>query len=796
MAFGTSIAGLFSGSAGGGFVGGSAVRLFLDAANFNAGLKTSEARLHGFGRRVSSVGRGMSRFGTVMTRNVTLPVVAAGAAAVKFAVDFETAFTKIRANSNLTNKEISQLRKVVLDLGGKTGKTPLELAEGLYFLASAGLNARQVQETLTMAAKASAAGFGEVADIARLTATALNAYAKDGLTAKEVTDTLAAAIREGSAEPDEFAHAIGRIMPIAQKAGVGFDSVTASLASLSNIGLDVNEGVTAMRGLLQALVAPGKMSREALNGVGLSAQMLLDSLAKDGLLSTLHLLDDAIKSNTDTEADYIKTLREIVPNVRSLTGLLGLTGQEADKVESAFRRVIGANGDLDRAFDKTKKSAGFKLQKLLADLQTLAIEVGTEALPVLKDVANAMSDVFKWFRSLDEGTRNTILKWGLIAAALGPVAKLLGTIVGLGGRAVSVLAGVGAGLFGKGAAGAAAGGAAATGARGGLAGGLFGLARAHPVATALTIVATTVILRAAHVAREDEKTRSSARQFIKERGVQEALDQGVATRQGNIIKDSEGRLTLGTIKALNETHREYFRTLSHGADAAKLYNRIAADTDRITEKQNKKLVMTVAAIKSLGGELSATEIRWARNLIAAGDFDAAMKILTGSLDEATGKGKGAGKGIDEVGTAIGRVEPRIGDFKGLIDSLDTDKRIRLTADTSQARGAISALHSQLINLARTTGLSVRVLEANVQGRASGGPVFGGNAYMVGERGPEMFRPSRSGWIVPNHQLGGDRHLTVNFYGPVDRVEPVKRGIREALDEHDRDNDRWQRVRRR
>ena len=40
-------------------------------------------------------------------------------------------------------------------------------------------------------------------------------------------------------------------------------------------------------------------------------------------------------------------------------------------------------------------------------------------------------------------------------------------------------------------------------------------------------------------------------------------------------------------------------------------------------------------------------------------------------------------------------------------------------------------------------------------RAAGGPVSAGSPYIVGERGPELFVPGRSGSIVPNDSLGGD-----------------------------------------
>jgi hypothetical protein len=40
------------------------------------------------------------------------------------------------------------------------------------------------------------------------------------------------------------------------------------------------------------------------------------------------------------------------------------------------------------------------------------------------------------------------------------------------------------------------------------------------------------------------------------------------------------------------------------------------------------------------------------------------------------------------------------------------------------------------------------------GRAGGGPVSAGDAYWVGERGPELFRPNTSGAIIPNAGGGG------------------------------------------
>lgn len=52
------------------------------------------------------------------------------------------------------------------------------------------------------------------------------------------------------------------------------------------------------------------------------------------------------------------------------------------------------------------------------------------------------------------------------------------------------------------------------------------------------------------------------------------------------------------------------------------------------------------------------------------------------------------------------------------------------------------------------------------GRATGGAVTQGTAYMVGERGPELFVPNSSGSIVPNNALGGNT-ININVSGAID-----------------------------
>jgi phage-related minor tail protein len=77
-------------------------------------------------------------------------------------------------------------------------------------------------------------------------------------------------------------------------------------------------------------------------------------------------------------------------------------------------------------------------------------------------------------------------------------------------------------------------------------------------------------------------------------------------------------------------------------------------------------------------------------------------------------------------------------------------------------------------------------QGSIGGRATGGSVMGGNPYIVGERGPELFVPNAAGQIVPNHRMGGGASIsvTVNAGMGADGAE-VGRKVVDAIRQYER-----------
>lgn len=372
--------------------------------------KQAAAQTQAFGRAVSgsaaSATKSLSGIGRVAKSALgsVVPLAAAGAGiavaafakqSIDAAVEYNRAMTRIAALTNATTAEIDVMADRIMSLSAETATAPVELAHSMYYLASAGLTTEQQLETLTATAKGAAVGLGEAGDLAKISANALNVFADNGLRAADVMDVMVAAVREGTAEPDEFADAMGRVLPIADKAGISFEQVAASLATMSNAGLKVNIGTTALRGLLQALVAPTQLSQNALADLGLTVDDVVDSMRQEGLISTLRMLDTTARKNTESTGQYNILMRELVPNIRALTGAFNLTTQEAAKVDRIFKDVARSTGSLDEAFRETAESPSFKVRKAFADIARVGQNLATAVLPFIASALQGLAAVFK-----------------------------------------------------------------------------------------------------------------------------------------------------------------------------------------------------------------------------------------------------------------------------------------------------------------------------------------------------------------------------------------------------------------
>ena len=395
------------------------VKITGDSSKLNAALAAASSKLKGFGSKMQSVGKSMST-------SLTLPIVAAGAAATKMAFDFDKSMTSIQALVGVSAEEVSKMGEAAKKMAVDTGKGANEAAEAMFFITSAGLRGAKAMDVLEMSLKAAAIGLGETKTIADLSTSALNAYGEENLTASGATDILTAAVREGKLEASQLAGAMGGVIPIASNMGIGFDQVGAAMAAMSKTGTSASEGATQLNAILASLKKPTDGAVKALATMGMTTKSVQSSLKEDGLLSTLEMLQQGLKqTGQDTTA--------IFPNIRALKGVLDLTGAGLEDNRKVFDALSKSMGATDKAFEATSKSASFKMTKGLNAMKSSLLEVGQVILvaiaPAVEKLGKFFTSLSEKFKALSPTTKKIIVAFIGIVAALGPIIAIIGTLM-------------------------------------------------------------------------------------------------------------------------------------------------------------------------------------------------------------------------------------------------------------------------------------------------------------------------------------------------------------------------------
>lgn len=386
------------------------------------------------GKKMQKVGRGMASVGKQLTARVTLPLVAAGIASAKMAMDFDTSMNKIVSLVGLSRETVEGFKSSVLELAGQTARAPAELADAMFFITSAGLTGQDALDALEVSAKAAAVGLGETAVIADLVTSAMNAYGPANLSASNAGDILTATVREGKLEASALAGAFSRVLPLGSALGIEMNELGAAFAAMSRTGTNANEAATQIKGIMVSLLKPTKQGAEVLDKMGLSYEGLRTQLKEKGLLDTLQTLTEKFDGNLEETG-------MLFGNVNALSGVLDMMGSGADTTAEIFGKLENTTGDLNKAFDNTTNTAGFKLAQMWARLKVLMVEVGsviaTAVMPWLEKVGAWIKEATDWWNELDVSQQKNYLTWAAIAAAIGPVLIAIGTVITVVGSLIA-----------------------------------------------------------------------------------------------------------------------------------------------------------------------------------------------------------------------------------------------------------------------------------------------------------------------------------------------------------------------
>ncbi len=372
------------------------------------------------------VGDTMSKLGSTMTKTLTLPIVGAGTAITKMAVDFESSFAKV---STLLDKNIVDYDKYkndILDASSESKVAVDEFSEAVYSSISAGVDQTKAVKFTTNAMKLAKGGFTDGAKAVDVMTTAINGYSLSADDATKISDMLITTQNLGKTTVDELAASMGKVIPIASSVNFGMDELSTSYAQLTKNGIATAEAGTYLKSMLSELGKSGSETDKTLRE--LTGKGFAD-LKKEGKSTSeiLNILDEYAKKNG-------KSIKDMFGSVEAGSAALVLGRKEGKEYDEMLKSMKNSAGATQEAFDKMDATPAEQLKGALNELKNAGIKLGTKLVPIVTKIADKISDLVDWFNELSPAQQENILKMGAAVAAAGPLLKVTGNLVSTYGK--------------------------------------------------------------------------------------------------------------------------------------------------------------------------------------------------------------------------------------------------------------------------------------------------------------------------------------------------------------------------
>lgn len=410
--------------------------LGLNAETFERDLKNIETRLDNTSRNFSAAGR-------TLTTSVTAPIVGVGVAALKSAIDFESAFAGVRKTVDATEEEFDQLEDGIRSMSARLPASANDIARVAEAAGQLGIKTQNILEFTEVMI-----GLGTATNMtAEEAATALARFANITQMPQEDFDRLGSVIvdlgNNLATTEGEITDMGLRIAGAGKQIGLTEAEVLGVAGALSSLGIMADAGGTAISRVMLTMMTEVMNGGEKLDAFAATAGMSADEFS------------DAFR-NRPTEAitSFVNGLANISAEGGNVVSVLDSVSLNDIRVRDALLRMAGAGDvltnsiglataawdennalqvEVGRRYETTESQLQMARNQMMEVVRTLGdalIPLFLQLLDASKPLIAAIQSLADWFAGLDPRMQTVIVTVTAVAAALGPILWFIGSFTG------------------------------------------------------------------------------------------------------------------------------------------------------------------------------------------------------------------------------------------------------------------------------------------------------------------------------------------------------------------------------
>ena len=405
--------------------------LELDTSKFSKGFVSAYNDLKVFGdksataeQKLNGLSSAFKTTGGLLSKNVTLPIVGVGAAAVKTATDFEAGMSEVKAISGATGSEFDALRDKAIEMGAKTKFSASDSADAFKYMAMAGWDASQMMDGIAGIMDLAAASGEDLATTSDIVTDALTAFGLQASDSAHFAGVLAQASSKSNTNVGLMGETFKYVAPVAGALGYSIEDTAVAIGLMANSGIKGSQAGTALRSTITRLAKPVGEAKDAVEELKISITNT-DGTMKPLSQTMVELREKFAGLTEEQKAQYAAMLT----GQEGMSGLLAIVNASDEDFQKLTDEINNANGAAEDMASVMMDNTAGAVEQLKGVLESAGILIGEKLTPYIRKLAEWITGLVEKFNSLSEEEQDQIVKFGLILAAIGPVLLILAKVI-------------------------------------------------------------------------------------------------------------------------------------------------------------------------------------------------------------------------------------------------------------------------------------------------------------------------------------------------------------------------------
>lgn len=389
------------------------------------------------GKRIKTMGDGMTSIGNSMSTRFTLPIVTGMGLATKAAMDYQYQLQDIRKEVEAQGYSASEVNSIMKNLSSQTlswskqfGVGTKEINEGMFELVSNGYNVKQAMGMMPGLLKTMTANSDKTGTSIKLTSSMLEQFGMNLGSNGQVIKNGNKLMNQMTEATHKSAMTLGDLQEISGNAGAAMHAMGVSTndflaiaGRLKSAGIDASSVGTGLSSMMTRI---GTGTGQAADDLKKYNIQVFDSNGKmKSMFNILGQMQTAYKGMNAEEQQ--KFMYDVVGQENMKVGMT-LMDANLGRYKSLSAEIEHSNGTVNKYNNTMRNTSQFTQQQFASSLHALEVEFGQKLLPTITPIIKNLTNLIDDFSKLDAGTQKQIITTAALIATVGPGLAILGKV--------------------------------------------------------------------------------------------------------------------------------------------------------------------------------------------------------------------------------------------------------------------------------------------------------------------------------------------------------------------------------